>query len=162
MGRGRRGHGPAVRTPRIQCGATGGKNDLTEREWREASDLRPSRFALAAVLVSAVILRFWALGHGVPYALGVDEPEIMERATNMMRSGDFHPHFFDYPGLYIYAQFVVSVLRFMAGALSGTWTSLAQAATSEFYVWGRALTATLGVATVFFVFQIGMRWGARH
>ena len=135
---------------------------MSEREWREASDLRPSRFALAAVLISAVVLRFWALGHGVPYALGVDEPEIMERATNMMRSGDFHPRFFDYPALYIYAQFVVSVVRFIAGALAGTWTSLADASTSEFYVWGRALTATLGVATVLLVFQIGMRWGARH
>lgn len=135
---------------------------MSEREWREASDLRPSRFALAAVLISAALLRFWALGHGVPYALGVDEPEIMDRATNMMRSGDFHPHFFDYPGLYIYLQFILSVVRFIAGALSGAWTSLAQAPTSEFYVWGRALTATLGVATVFLVFQIGMRWGARH
>lgn len=139
-----------------------GSRELSEREWREASDLRPSRSALVAVLISAALLRFSALGHGVPYALGVDEPEIMERATNMMRSGEFHPHFFDYPGLYIYAQFIVSVARFIAGALSGEWTSLAHAPTSEFYVWGRALTATLGVATVFIVFQTGMRWGARH
>jgi 4-amino-4-deoxy-L-arabinose transferase-like glycosyltransferase len=135
---------------------------LSEREWREASDLRPSRFALVAVLIGAAFLRFWALGHGVPYALGVDEPEVMERATNMMRSGEFHPRFFDYPGLYIYAQFIVAVARFIAGAMTGDWTSLAQAPTSEFYVWGRALTATLGVATVFIVFQAGMRWGARH
>jgi hypothetical protein len=77
-------------------------------------------------------------------------------------SGDFHPHFFDYPGLYIYVQFVVSVVRFMGGAVAGEWTSLAAAPTSEFYVWGRAVTATLGVATVLVVFQIGMRWGARH
>ncbi len=135
---------------------------MIEREWREASDLRPSRFGLAAVLISAVLLRFWSLGHGVPFALGVDEPDIMMRAVDMMRSGDFHPHFFDYPGLYIYVQFALSVARFMAGAVAGEWTSLAGAPTSEFYVWGRALTATLGVATVWIVFQIGMRWGARH
>lgn len=135
---------------------------MSEREWREASDLRPSRFGLAAVLITAALLRFWSLGHGVPYALGVDEPEIMERATGMMRSGDFHPHFFDYPSLYIYAQFALSVVRFLAGAVAGSWGSLDAAPTSEFYVWGRALTALLGVATVFVVFQIGMRWGARH
>lgn len=135
---------------------------MTEREWREASDLRPSRVGLAAVLISAALLRFWALGHGVPFAVQVDEPEVMERATNMMRSGDFHPRFFDYPTLYIYLQFLVSVLRFVAGALGGMWTSLQGAATADFYLWGRALTATLGVATVWIVFHIGMRWGARH
>lgn len=135
---------------------------MIEREWREAGDLRPSRFGLAAVLIVAVLLRFWSLGQGVPFAVGVDEPEIMDRATNMMRSGDFHPRFFDYPGLYIYLQFVVSVVRFIAGALAGTWTSLADAPASAFYLWGRALTATLGATTVFLVFQTGMRWGARH
>lgn len=135
---------------------------MIEREWREAGDLRPSRFGLAAVLVVAALLRFWSLGHGVPFAVGVDEPEILERATNMMRSGELHPRFFDYPGLYIYLQFLLSVVHFIAGALAGTWSSLADAPTSAFYVWGRALTATLGVATVWIVFRIGMRWGARH
>jgi 4-amino-4-deoxy-L-arabinose transferase-like glycosyltransferase len=135
---------------------------LTEREWREASDLRPSRFGLAAVLIVAAVLRFWALGHGIPFSLGVDEPEIMERAVNMVKSGDFNPRFFDYPSLYIYAQFAVAVVRFVAGALAGTWHSLGAAPTAEFYLWGRALTALLGVATVVIVYQAGMRWGARH
>lgn len=135
---------------------------MTEREWREASDLRPSRAGLAGVLMAAVLLRFWALGHGIPFAIGVDEPEIMLRAVDMMRHGVYHPHFFDYPGLYIYLQLLVSVARFLFGAVTGEWTSLAAAPTADFYLWGRALTAALGVATVAIVFQIGMRWGARH
>jgi 4-amino-4-deoxy-L-arabinose transferase-like glycosyltransferase len=135
---------------------------VTEREWREASDLRPSRVGLAIVLATAAILRFWALGHGIPYAVGVDEPEIVDRAVNAMRSGNFNPRFHDYPGLYIHAQTGTAVVRFLAGALTGRWSSLDQAPTWAFYAWGRALTAALGVATVFLVFQIGMRWGARH
>jgi 4-amino-4-deoxy-L-arabinose transferase-like glycosyltransferase len=135
---------------------------LVEREWREASDLRTSRLALALVLLAAAVLRFWGLGRGIPYALQVDEPEIIERATNMMRSGSLHPHFFDYPGLYIYVQLVVAVVRFIAGAIAGEWTSLAEASTSSFYLWGRAVTAAFGVATVLLVYQAGMRWGARH
>jgi hypothetical protein len=135
---------------------------VSEREWREASDLRPSRFGLAGVLIAAALLRFWALGHGIPFTLGVDEPEIMLRAVDMMRHGEYHPHFFDYPGLYIYLQLFVSVARFLAGAVAGEWTSLAAAPTADFYLWGRGLTAALGVATVAIVFQIGMRWGARH
>lgn len=135
---------------------------MIEREWREASDLRTSRFALAAVLIAAAVLRFWALGAGIPYAVQVDEPEIVERAINMMRSGSVHPHFFDYPSLYIYVQLVVACVRFLVGAITGEWGSLAQAGVSSFYLWGRAMTAVLGVATVLLVYQIGARWGARH
>ncbi|HXW05370.1 MAG TPA: phospholipid carrier-dependent glycosyltransferase [Vicinamibacterales bacterium] len=135
---------------------------MTEREWREASDLRPSGVGLAIVLVTAAFLRFWALGHGIPFALGVDEPEILERAVNAMRSGSFNPGFHDYPGLYIHLQTFVAIARFMTGAVAGHWSSLDQAPTWAFYLWGRGMTAILGVATVLLVFQIGMRWGARH
>jgi 4-amino-4-deoxy-L-arabinose transferase-like glycosyltransferase len=135
---------------------------LVEREWREARDLRTSRIALAAVLLSAVVLRVWAIGRGIPYAVQVDEPEIVERAFNMMRSGSLHPHFFDYPGFALYLQFVVSVARFIAGAIGGEWHSLGQAPASSFYLWGRVVMALIGAATVLVVYQIGMRWGARH
>ncbi len=136
---------------------------MIEREWREASDLRTSKVALAIVLIAAAVLRFWALGSGIPYAVQIDEPEIVERAFNMMRGGSLNPQgFFDYPGLAIYVQLVVSVVRFLAGAITGKWSSLAQVSGGDFYLWGRAVTAAFGVATVLLVFQIGMRWGARH
>ena len=135
---------------------------MVEREWREAKDLRTSRIALAIVLIAAAVLRFWAIGRGIPYAVQIDEPEIVERALNMMRSGSLHPHFFDYPGLSLYVQLAVSVARFIAGAIGGEWYMLAQATSGSFYLWGRAVTAMFGVATVLVVYQIGMRWGARH
>lgn len=136
---------------------------MTEREWREASDLRVPRFAFAAVLIVAAILRYWALGHGIPYAVGVDEPEIVERALNMMRSGSLNPNgFFDYPTLSIYLQFVVSVAHFLGGAVAGKWQSLGDATIPSFYWWGRFVFATIGIATVFLTFQAGLRWGGRH
>lgn len=135
---------------------------MIEREWREASDLRTSRMALAVVLIAAAVLRFWAIHRGIAYAVQVDEPEIVERAVNMMRSGSLNPHFFDYPGLSIYLQLVVSIVRFIFGAISGEWYSLAQASGGSFYLWGRIVTASFGVATVLVVYQAGMRWGARH
>ncbi len=67
-----------------------------------------------------------ALGSGIPFNIGVDEPEIMSRVVQMMRTGDFNPHFFDYPGLYFYVQLGVAVLRFLAGATLGEWSSLDQ------------------------------------
>jgi 4-amino-4-deoxy-L-arabinose transferase-like glycosyltransferase len=135
---------------------------LAEREWREASDLRNPRFGLLLVLAVAAVLRFWSLGHGIPYAVSVDEPEIVERAFQMMRNGTLNPNFFDYGQLTLYIQLIVSIVRFIVGAVAGDWSSLGEATSASFYLWGRAVTAAFGVATVLVVFRTGMRWGARH
>jgi len=135
---------------------------VIEREWREASDMRPSAFTLAVILAVAALLRFVGIGAGIPFNIGVDEPEIMSRVVQMMRTGDFNPHFFDYPTLYFYLQLGVAVLRFMVGASLGRWTSLDQVDAADFYLPGRAVTALLGTATVLLVYRIGLRWGARH
>jgi 4-amino-4-deoxy-L-arabinose transferase-like glycosyltransferase len=116
---------------------------------------------LTLALFAAGLLRFYALGAHLPFSPGVDEPEIMERAVRMMKTGDFNPHFFDYPSLYMYVEAVASTLRFLTGALRGEWSGLAQAPTEEFYLWGRAVTALLGTATVWLVYRAGLRWGAR-
>lgn len=135
---------------------------MTEREWREASDMRRSTVLLGIIIAVAAVLRFWGLGAGIPYAVGVDEPEVIGRAVQMLRSGDYNPRFYDYPGLYIYLQMIVAVVRFLAGAVAGEWRSLGEAQMWDFFVWGRAVTATLGTLTVLLVFQIGMRWGTRY
>jgi 4-amino-4-deoxy-L-arabinose transferase-like glycosyltransferase len=135
---------------------------MTEREWREASDMQKSTASFAVIVLSAAALRFWSLGAGLPYSPGVDEPEIMERALSMMRSGNFNPRFYDYPAFYIYVQLAVACVRFLAGAMGGEWYTLADARPEQFYLWGRAVTATLGTATVALVYFIGLRWGTRY
>jgi 4-amino-4-deoxy-L-arabinose transferase-like glycosyltransferase len=136
---------------------------MPEREWREASDMRTPSLLIVTVLVVAALLRFWHLGSGIPFAIGVDEPEIVNRAHGMMKTGDFNPHFFDYGGLYIYLQLLVACVRFIFGAaVQGLWRSLDQSTPADFYLWGRAVTAILGTATVLVVYNIGTRWGARH
>jgi 4-amino-4-deoxy-L-arabinose transferase-like glycosyltransferase len=122
------------------------------------SDIAPTRLGLILALIAAGLLRFWALSQGVPFSVQVDEPEVMVRAVGMMKTGDLHPHFFDYPTLYIYMEALVSVARFLAGAIRGEWSSLAQAPNEAFYLWGRALTALMGTATVWVVYRVGMRW----
>jgi 4-amino-4-deoxy-L-arabinose transferase-like glycosyltransferase len=135
---------------------------LTEREWREASDMRPSRIGLAAVLLTAALLRFYALDHGIPYNIEADESRIQKHAVQMMKNGSLNPRgFFEYPGLYLYVQTGIATARFLAGAVAGRWTALGQAGLDDYYVWSRVFTATLGLATVLLVFHIGMRWGAR-
>lgn len=121
-------------------------------------ELRQPRLGIALALVAAALLRFWALSQGIGFNLGVDEPEVMERAVRIMKTGDLNPHFFDYPGLYMYVEAAVAVLRFLAGAMQGKWAALAQAPTEDFYLWGRAVTALLGTGTVWVVYRAGLRW----
>ena len=47
------------------------------------------------------------------------------------------------------------------GAVRGEWSSLAGVTTTDFYLWGRAVTAILGTASVFVLYMAGLRWGAR-
>src|SRR5687767_8491239 len=123
--------------------------------------MRRSTLTLAAVIVAAALLRFWALGSGIPHALGVDEPQVMNRAVHMMKSGSLDPRgFFDYPGLYLYVQMGVACVRFLAGATAGKWRTLDEVGPDDFYLWGRAATATFGTLTVLVLYLIGRRWGA--
>ncbi len=124
--------------------------------------MRASKLGLALVLTVAAVLRFWGIGAGIPFAIGVDEPEVMGRVVAMMKSGDLNPRFFDYPGLVFYLNLPLAVLRFLVGALNGEWHSLAEVSPADFYLWARALSALLGVATVFVLYMIGLRWGTRH
>jgi 4-amino-4-deoxy-L-arabinose transferase-like glycosyltransferase len=77
----------------------------------------------------------------------------------IVRSGDFHPRFFDYPTLYIYMQAAVIVVRFLAGAMTGLWSSLDQASAGDFYLWGRAVTAVIGTVTIPIAWAIARRFG---
>ena len=133
-----------------------------EREWREATDMKPATMWLVVVLAVAAVLRFIHLGHGIPFQIGVDEPQIMSRVVRMMKTGTLRPDFFDYPGLIFLLHVPLACVRFLYGAITREFSSLEMVSQDDFFLWGRALTATLGVATVFVVHQVGMRWGARH
>jgi hypothetical protein len=113
--------------------------------------------ALAGILGIGALLRFTALSEGIPFSLGIDEPEIMERAVRMMKTGDLHPHFFDYPGFYIYFQFLLACVRFIVGSIQGEWAHLDQAPVAEFYLWARAATAMFGTMTIGLVYLAGRR-----
>jgi 4-amino-4-deoxy-L-arabinose transferase-like glycosyltransferase len=117
------------------------------------------RAGICAVVAAAAAFRFTAIGAGVPAAVASDEPFVMERAFAMMTTGDFNPHVFDYPSLYIYLQAAVASVRFLVGTLRGEWYQLDQVSASDFYVWGRLLTALLGTLTVVLTWRIGRRIG---
>jgi 4-amino-4-deoxy-L-arabinose transferase-like glycosyltransferase len=127
-----------------------------------ASNPQPSGLvlALATVIVCfAGFLRLWNIGAGIPYNVGADEPQVMLRVAHMMKTGDFNPHFFDWPTLVFYMNLVVACVMFLLGSMRGAWNDLAQVGAPELYLTGRVFTALLGTATVGLTFAAGRRWG---
>jgi 4-amino-4-deoxy-L-arabinose transferase-like glycosyltransferase len=117
------------------------------------------KLTILGIVLVGLVLRLWTIGYGIPYTPGIDEPVIMEKALNMMKTGDFNPHFFDYGGLTIYLQMAVASVKFAAGALSREWASLDKVWEGDFYLWGRTATALLGTLTIYLVYRAGLRWG---
>ena len=117
-------------------------------KWYPAHAPCMRRFGLILILVAAAAARMWFLTAGVPHAVGIDEPQIIDRAMRILRTGDWNPHLFDYPTLVIYVHAVVDILRFLWGALKGEWGSLDAFPIATVYAAGRFVAAMIGVATV--------------
>jgi len=118
-----------------------------------------AKAALAVVLALGAALRFWNIDAGLPYRIATDEPVMTGRAIQIMRSGNFHPGFWDYPGLYIYLQLIVGCVRYVIGAMSGLWQSVNEFHPEHLYLWMRMLNAAIGTATIALVYRAGLRWG---
>src|SRR5262245_9298274 len=119
--------------------------------WSRAVD-----FALLVVILAvAAAARLWYLTAGVPHAVGIDEPQVIDRAVRILRTGDWNPHVFDYPALVIYFHAAVSILRFLWGALNGEWASLDGYRITAIYTAGRFAAAAIGVATVWLTYRLG-------
>lgn len=116
------------------------------------------RLLLFSVLALAAALRLYRLDVGIPFAIGIDEPEVVGRAVQMMRTGDFNPHFFDYPSLTLYLHMLLAIARFIAGAAAHEFTDLRQVDVTDFLLWSRALTAAMGVGTVYVTYRVGLHW----
>src|SRR5215216_3076913 len=110
---------------------------------------------LALILAVAAAARLWFLHAGIPHAVGIDEPQVVDRALRILRTGDWNPHIFDYPTLVIYVHALVDVLRFLWGALNGEWSSLDAYPIAAVYEAGRFVAAMIGVATVWLTYRVG-------
>jgi 4-amino-4-deoxy-L-arabinose transferase-like glycosyltransferase len=117
---------------------------------------------LAVILAVAAAARLWFLNAGVPHAVGIDEPQVVDRAMRILHTGDWNPHIFDYPTLVIYLHAMVAILRFLWGALNGEWASLDAFAIDAVYSAGRFVAAMIGVATVWLTYRIGTELSTRR
>jgi 4-amino-4-deoxy-L-arabinose transferase-like glycosyltransferase len=119
--------------------------------------------SLMACSAAAFALRIYGVNFGLPYLYYWDEPTVMNRAVRF-GSGDFNPHFFYYPALYMYVLFVVSGLYFAAGRLTGHLHSAQDFAAEYFitptgvYTAARAATALIGAAASVVTYSVGKRF----
>src|SRR6478672_5440181 len=119
------------------------------------------RIALALILAAAAAARLWHLTAGVPYAVGIDEPQVIDRAVRILRTGDWNPHIFDYPTLVVYVHALVAIARFLWGALNGQWGSLDAFSIGAVYTAGRLAAAAIGVAAVWLTYRLGTELSSR-
>jgi hypothetical protein len=130
-----------------------------DREWREASDLRASLLSIGIVVACAAALRCWGLRQG---PIGPDENDIVSPVVQLLHTGAYRPAALVEPTLPVYLHAAVAVAHFLWGATIGAWPSIAAFGPDQVIAWGRAASALLGTAVVLLVYQIGLRWGARH
>lgn len=120
------------------------------------------RFALCGILAVAAAARLWYLNAGVPHAVGIDEPIVVDHAMRILRTGDWNPHIFNYPSLVIYLHAWVDIARFLWGTVGGEWASLDGFDIAAVYQAGRFVTAMIGVATVWLTYVVGMELAGRR
>ncbi|GAB4110886.1 MAG: hypothetical protein Fur005_17390 [Roseiflexaceae bacterium] len=112
---------------------------------------------LLAILILATGLRLWGLHFGLPYFEHPDEWAVADEALRMLRTGNFEPLSFTYPTLYVYAQVAMAWLHYTWGALTGRYSDPGAIDPASFYLWARALTASLGVGLVGLSYAVGRR-----
>ena len=73
----------------------------------------------------AALLRLWGIAFGLPYDFHADEPFVVKTAVNVVVSGDFNPHIFTWPPLFIYLNAPFYYLFFLLGKAAGFFPSRA-------------------------------------
>ena len=118
------------------------------------------------IIFFAFILRYFQLNVGLPYLYFWDEPLTASNALQMIKTGDYNPHFFKYGSLMIYLNLLIDQLYRIYLSLTGDLASVENIRIGadtgwhwtishpSFYFWNRFLTATMGTATVFIAYLI--------
>lgn len=124
-------------------------------------------WALIAILFLGLTLRLWAIGFGLPYIFHPDEGVPVNIALQILKTGDFNPHFYNWPSLLFYLNALLYFGYFLFGRLTGAFTStsdlpypdiqtLAVGRTTlpaEFLL-SRGLTAVFGTLAILWVYLI--------
>src|SRR3990167_1306941 len=76
-------------------------------------------YLIAFVLLLALWLRLPFVSRDLPYFAREDEAHHFNRVVNMVKSGDFNPHYFHKPSLHFYLRMPVVALSFLWNVSEG-------------------------------------------
>lgn len=136
----------------------------------DRSAVRRDAFIMLALVALAAALRLYGIGWGLPQLY--EEAAPFHRAWNMWGWGphktfDPNPHFFFYPSLTIYLQFIAQGVLYAGLRLFGVIASTADFRVlhivdkTPLIVTGRLVTALFGVAAVALTYRLGRRIAGR-
>jgi len=118
-------------------------------------------YILLPILGIALGLRIWNIDWGLPELY--EEATPFFRAWNFWNWGgagfDFNPHFFNYPALTFYIQFVVQGLHFLVGGVMGWYPNLSafsaafQSNPESFILIARSITVLFDLGTVILIYR---------
>lgn len=130
------------------------------RSRAEVTDLG-RRAAVPALLVLIVAIGFglreWGSRSGLPQSYPADEFDYVNRGLQMIKRGDFNPHWWYHPTLPRYATVIVYVVVFVAGVAKGRWREVGELAEEDMLYWGRFVSVLAGAAAIGGTFALARR-----
>jgi len=143
-----------------------------KQHWMHSADFRLGKLnlALSAILLLGLTLRLWGINFGLPYTYAPDEPTYLSLTLRIIQTGDLNPRWWYYPSLMFYLNAAALLLFFLAGRLTGAFTTLTDLAyphiatmgvgkldlPGEFLV-SRGMVALVSTAAIILVYLIGRR-----
>ena len=106
---------------------------------------------LIIILAVGFLIRFNGLffGFPMPQIAHPDEPHLVNRALNIIKTGNLNPNFFNYPSLMIY---ILSIFYFIIIKFSEIFSVHIDFRT--FYITGRFITLLFSMGTIFINYKI--------
>jgi 4-amino-4-deoxy-L-arabinose transferase-like glycosyltransferase len=119
------------------------------------------RLLLWGILAIALAVRLWGITFGLPHVRTRPDELFIIGAAIGMHGGDSNPHFFHYPGLYLYFVAGLYAVFYGIGRLTGQFGSSEafvasfREAWTPYFLIPRVTAAVMGAATVPVVYGIG-------
>ena len=115
---------------------------------------------LILIILAGLSLRFYGINFGLPYLYHPDESILIEKALSF-GTGDFNPHYFEWPAsIIMYLLFVVYGIYYLVLLIMGTvdtpleFSQLFWNDPTVFYVIARTMVAVAGAATIYVTYRI--------
>lgn len=103
-----------------------------------------TRLVLGVLIAGALALRVWGIPFGLPQLYHADEPGYVELAQRLIKTGDFNPHFFNYPTLFFYLNSLAYLPYYAVGYLTGYFQSLDDIRAPQWITIGAGITEQPG------------------